>query len=105
VRTDTTLLDCPAFLDDDNFVRCGLPAEVEYRHTVTTTDGPLEMVKISCLRRHWFIGLVETLTVKPPLISPGHNGTATAAAPDNRVVGEYVGLDGVVAPQNSSYKG
>jgi hypothetical protein len=56
VRTETTLLDCPAFLDDDNLVRCGLPAEVEYRHTVMATAGPLDMVKISCPRRHWFIG-------------------------------------------------
>jgi hypothetical protein len=83
VPTEATLLDCPALLDDDNLIRCGLPAEVEYRHAVMSTAGPLDMIKTSCPRRHWFIGPVETLTVKPPPVSPEHSVTVTAAAPDS----------------------
>jgi len=60
VRTGTTMLDYPAFQDDDNLARCGLPAVVKYRHTVMSTAGPLDMTKINCPRRHCFIGPVET---------------------------------------------
>jgi len=57
-----TFLDCPAYLDRRGAVRCGLPAEVEYRYTVGSTDGPLESAKIRCLRGHWFNGTIEALT-------------------------------------------
>jgi hypothetical protein len=33
-------LDCPAYLDEEGAVRCGLPAEVRSRFTMTSTDGP-----------------------------------------------------------------
>jgi hypothetical protein len=55
-------LDCPAYLDDDGRVRCGLPAEVQARYTLTSTSGPLEGVKIRCPKGHWFSGPVESLT-------------------------------------------
>lgn len=35
-------LNCPAYVDKDGATRCGLPAEVEYRYTMNSTDGPLE---------------------------------------------------------------
>jgi hypothetical protein len=42
---------------------CGGPAEVEWADEVGSTSGPLELVKIRCLERHWFLmpseGLVE----------------------------------------------
>ena len=30
-------LDCPAWLDQDGTVRCGLPAEVRWQHTMCST--------------------------------------------------------------------
>ena len=36
-------LNCPAYMDKDGGTRCGLPAEVEYRYTMNSTDGPLEV--------------------------------------------------------------
>ena len=42
------LLDCPAYLDDEGTVRCGLPAEVRCRFTMDSTDGPLESAMIRC---------------------------------------------------------
>jgi hypothetical protein len=56
------LVDCPAFLGHDGAARCGLPAEVEERYTIGSTDGPLESVKIRCPRGHWFNGPIESLT-------------------------------------------
>jgi hypothetical protein len=41
-------LNCPAYMDKDGGTRCGPPAEVEYRYTMNSTDGPLESAKISC---------------------------------------------------------
>jgi hypothetical protein len=55
-------LDCPEYLDSRGAARCGLPAEVEYRYTVGSTDGPLESARIRCPRGHWFNGPVESLT-------------------------------------------
>jgi hypothetical protein len=55
-------LDCPAYLGG-GAARCGLPAEVETRYTVSSTDGPLESAKIRCPRGHWFNGPIESLTV------------------------------------------
>lgn len=56
-------LNCPAYVGNDGATRCGLPAEVEYRYTVNSTDGPLEGAKISCPRGHHFKGPIEYLTV------------------------------------------
>ena len=55
-------LDCPAYLDAHGAVRCTLPAEVEDRYTVESTDGPLEGARIRCPRGHFFNGPVEFLT-------------------------------------------
>ncbi len=55
-------LDCPAYLDAHGASRCGLPAEVRDRYTVTSTDGPLESVRIQCPRGHWFNGPIESMT-------------------------------------------
>ena len=43
-------LDCPAYLGG-GAARCGLPAEVETRYTVSSTDGPLESAKIPVPQR------------------------------------------------------
>jgi hypothetical protein len=33
---------------------CGAPAQVEQRHVLESTDGPVEHVKIRCVGGHWF---------------------------------------------------
>ena len=43
---DLRLVGCP---------ECGAPAEVEWADEVVSTSGPLELVKIRCLSRHWFL--------------------------------------------------
>jgi hypothetical protein len=55
-------LDCPAYLDDEQTVRCGLPAEVRCRFTMRSADGLLESAMIRCPAGHWFNGPVESLT-------------------------------------------
>ncbi len=57
-------LVCPAYLDTDGARRCGLPAEVETRYTMRSTDGPLDSAKIRCPRGHWFNGPIEFLTIQ-----------------------------------------
>lgn len=63
-----TFVDCPS---------CGLPAEVEHRYTLTSTDGPLESAKIRCPRGHWFSGPLESLT---GAAAPASNAREGAAA-------------------------
>jgi len=55
-------LDCPAYLDQDGTVRCGLPAEVRYRFLMHSTDGPVESAMITCPAGHYFCGAIESLT-------------------------------------------
>jgi hypothetical protein len=55
-------LDCPAYLDHERTVRCGLPAEVRCRFTMRSTDGPLESAMIRCPAGHHFNGAIESLT-------------------------------------------
>jgi len=55
-------LDCPAYLDHDGAVRCGLPAEVRFRFMMRSTDGPIECAMIKCPAGHWFNGDIESLT-------------------------------------------
>ena len=40
------LTTCPA---------CGATAEVLWRESWPSTDGPVEHAKVECLRRHWFL--------------------------------------------------
>ena len=55
-------LDCPAYLDKDGTVRCGLPAEVRSRFVMRSTDGPLESAMIRCPVGHAFNAPIEFLT-------------------------------------------
>jgi hypothetical protein len=59
--TSVMFLDCPAYLDRTGAARCGLPAAVEYRYAMRSTDGPLESVKIRCPRGHCFNGPLESM--------------------------------------------
>ena len=72
---NTTFLDCPAYMNEDGTVRCGLPAVVEDSYTLDSTDGPVASVKIQCPTGHWFSGPVAALTVHAD----------TAPAPSARV--------------------
>ena len=62
VEAEAMFMDCPAYLDRHGAVRCGLPAKVEDRYTMTSTDGPLESARIRCPDGHMFNGPVESLT-------------------------------------------
>ena len=62
MNTSAMFLDCPAYMDQHGTARCGLPAAVEYRYAVSSTEGPLESAKIRCPRGHWFNGPIESLT-------------------------------------------
>jgi hypothetical protein len=55
-------LDCPAYLDQEGALRCGLPAEVRCRFTMRSSDGPLESAMIRCPAGHWSNGPIESLT-------------------------------------------
>jgi hypothetical protein len=70
-----TFVDCPAYLDEEGAERCGLPAEVSARFTMSSTSGPIENVKIRCPSGHWFNGPIEFLT------RPAKTGAGQAAVP------------------------
>jgi hypothetical protein len=61
--TGVTFLDCPAYLDQHGTARCGLPAVVEYRYPIRSTEGRLDGAKIRCPRGHWFLGPVDALAM------------------------------------------
>lgn len=71
-------LDCPAYMDRNGDERCGLPAAVEYRYTMESTDGPLESAKIRCPSGHSFNGPIESL------IWDKHQAAAATAAASAR---------------------
>ena len=79
-------LDCPAFLDHDLTVRCGLPAEVRCRFTMRSTDGLLECAMIRCPAGHHFNAPIEFLTWNGK--GQGDPGATTA---DSRAVRDSQG--------------
>jgi hypothetical protein len=86
METDVMFLDCPAYLDRHGAARCGLPAEVEYRYTAGSSDGPVESAKIRCPRGHWFNGPIASLT-----LLDRQNAQAWSAGPGGRSVHRHVG--------------
>jgi hypothetical protein len=72
-------LDCPACLDDEGTIRCGLPAEVRCRFTIRSSDGPLEAAMITCPSGHSFNGPIESLTCDS---KDKHDPRAAAAVAD-----------------------
>jgi len=78
-------LDCPAYLDEEGTLRCGLPAEVRCRFTMRSTGGPLEAAMIRCPAGHWFTGPVESLTwEREDRHAPGRAGVSSHARRDSR---------------------
>ncbi len=91
-------LDCPAWLDQDGAVRCGLPAEVRCRYTTCSTCGPLESAMIRCPAGHWFNGPIEFLTWDAKANhDPGRPGAASRP-PRDIVPGSRDGADGAGRP-------
>jgi hypothetical protein len=74
-------LNCPACLDRDSAVRCGLPAEVRCRFTMRSADGPLESVMIRCPAGHCLSGPIESLTSDNH--DPGPAGAGSRAGRDS----------------------
>ena len=83
METSITFLDCPARMRAGG-TRCGLPAEMEYRYTVESDNGPLESAKIRCPRGHWFNGPIESLTREP-------SGPRLGVAPGSAAAGSASG--------------
>ena len=75
-------LDCPAYLNLESAVRCGLPAEVRCRFTMDSTDGPLDSAMIRCPAGHCFTGAIESLTWDGT--DNNDPGTATVTSPAGR---------------------
>ena len=87
-------LDCPACLDGERAVRCGLPAEVRCRFTMRSADGPVESAMIRCPAGHWFNGSLESLTWER---TDKHDPGTAAGAPSGRQDGRpgtHEGRDG-----------
>jgi hypothetical protein len=61
------LVECPA---------CGLPAEITDRFTLDGAPGPVEHVKLVCVKRHWFTIPSEQLASA----EPARSGPAEADA-------------------------
>lgn len=51
-RSPLDLTSCPT---------CGAAAEVPWRAVARSTDGPIEHVKVLCVRRHWYLMPAATL--------------------------------------------
>ena len=70
--SEVEYLDCPAYINDQGTVRCGLPAEVIDRFSLESTDGWLAAVAIVCPVNHRFNGVVDSLLLKPvkPVLLP-----------------------------------
>ena len=47
---------------------CGATAQIEQRHVLESTDGPIEHAKIRCVSGHWFFLSVAALTVAVRLL-------------------------------------
>jgi hypothetical protein len=78
-------LDCPAYLDREHTVRCGLPAEARCEFVMCSTDEPLESAMIRCPAGHYFCGPIEFLTLDS---KDEHD-------PDTARVGSRAGRDGL----------
>jgi hypothetical protein len=87
-------LDFPAYPDQDGAVRCGLPAEVRYRFTMRSADGPMDSVMIRCPVGHHFSGPIKTLIPdSADKHDPGTAGASSRAGRDSLRCG-HDGRDG-----------
>jgi hypothetical protein len=84
-------LDCPAYLDQDGSLRCGLPAEVRCRFTMRSADGPVESAMIRCPAGHYFSGAIESLTWDGKDKHDPGNAAVTSRAGRDSVQGSHDG--------------
>ena len=54
---------------------CDAPAEIRGRWVWESTDGPIEHVRVECVRRHWFLMSAASLAA-------AHGRSAPLPAPD-----------------------
>jgi|SRR5579859_537761 len=87
-------VDCPAYLDQERAVRCGLPAEVRCRFTMHSSDGPLESAMIRCPAGHWFNGPIESLTWETKTRHAAGAAAGGSRAGRDRIPGTRDGRDG-----------
>ena len=66
MEDEVMFLDCPAYMDAHGAARCGLPAEIEDRYSMRSSDGPLDSAKIRCPLGHAFNGPVEAFLLRKP---------------------------------------
>lgn len=57
-------------IDTTTCPECGEISEVQDRHVLDSTDGPVEHARIMCIRRHWFLLPVSTLVAGRESHSP-----------------------------------
>jgi len=63
VDSQIEFVECPAYVDDDGTLRCGLPAEVLDRFSLWSTDGWLAAAVIACPVNHRFSAPLDALHV------------------------------------------
>jgi hypothetical protein len=63
------LFDCPT---------CGSPAEITDRFVLGGAPGPVEHVKIVCVRRHWYTLPVDHPALTPTTSPEGHSNRRRA---------------------------
>ena len=98
MHSNAMFLDCAAYMDDHGAARRALPAEVEYRYTVSSTDGPVEAAKIRCPRGHWLNGPIDALTWDNPQAGPSLVVTRKKQSPRISTV-RLIGTVAQVSPQ------
>ena len=59
-------------MDTTTCPECGATAEVTDRWALESTGGPMEHVKIQCVRRHWFLMPTAMLAERKPATRPTH---------------------------------
>lgn len=60
---------------------CGAVAEVRDRAALQSTEGPVEHVKVACVRRHWYLLPVDRLAPSgAPHQEAGSSGAVGLAA-------------------------
>ena len=53
-------------MDTTTCPECGSPAEITERSVLESTGGPMEHVRLQCVRRHWFLMPTALLAERTP---------------------------------------
>src|SRR4051794_29682636 len=78
-------------MNDDSGLRvtgcpqCGAPAEVVPEGRLGSTDGPVEIVRVRCADRHWFLMAEDQLTpAGPRLVTDQGSSSEARTSPSPR---------------------